>query len=397
MRVLWYTYRDKMYVEENVMDRQNGFFTADYRDGRVYFDGKNYAAGVFAVHLLNQFYVNDTAARLSVFCDNVHYNILRQLQRGYLTIWEFEKTGENLLELIKTLPSLRPFDTIDVPALKQRIETLFTKETGERICKYFQMRSKVSGLEQNYVATGRVMAYFDDRLNEEGERLISEISSIISFFDNLSNDILLSHKNLTKFIKRLPEADRFDEKHLLPVALDVFGSAPFSAKTEYISVLKNKASSGETIARRMYFDRYYGFILTDFFEGLHYGHYPQRCGICGKYFLMQSARRQMYCSYGIAPIEYRGKSITCRKYAAVIHRKERAEGDPITNLYDKRCAAIRSEKSRGTITELFAKTAKDLALEHKQRAHNDDMYAKKQYKSDMAREKLYADTEKMMK
>ena len=84
------------------------FITADYRDGRVYFEGKNYAAGVFAVHLLNQFYVNDTAARLSVFCDNVHYNILRQLRYGYLTIWEFEKTGENMLELIKTLPDLKP-------------------------------------------------------------------------------------------------------------------------------------------------------------------------------------------------------------------------------------------------------------------------------------------------
>ena len=105
----------------------------------------------------------------------------------------------------------------------------------------------------------------------------------------------------------------------------------------------------------------------------------------------------MYCSYGIAPEEYRGKPITCRKYAAVIHRKERAEGDPITNLYDKRCAAIRSEKSRGTITDDFAKAAKALALEHKQRAHNDDNYAKKHYKADMERDKLYADTDKFIK
>ena len=379
------------------MNRMDCFFTADYRDGRVYFDGKNYAAGVFAVHLLNQYFINDTAARLAVFCDAVHYNVLRQLRRGYLTVRELEKTGENLLELIKTLPSLRPFDTIDVPALKERIETLFTKAAGERICEYFQMRSKISGLEQDFVETGRVAAYYDDRLNEEGERLISEISSIISFFDSLSDDMLLAHKNLTAFIGRLPEAERYDEKHLLPIALEIFGAAPFPVTAEYIAVPKNKASPGETAARRMYFDRYYGFILTDFFEGLHYGHYPQRCGICGKYFLMQSARRQTYCSYGIAPVEYRGKPISCRKYAAVLHRKERAEGDPITNLYDKRCAAIRSEKSRGTITEEFAKAAKDLALEHKQRAHNDDAYAKKQYKADMEREKLYADTEIRMK
>ena len=33
----------------------NSFFSADYRDGRVYFGGKNYPEGIFAVHLLNQF------------------------------------------------------------------------------------------------------------------------------------------------------------------------------------------------------------------------------------------------------------------------------------------------------------------------------------------------------
>ena len=373
------------------------FITADYRDGRVYFDGKNYAAGVFAVHLLNQYYVNDTAARISVFCDNVHYNILRQIKRGYLVISELEKTGENLLELIKALPSLRPFDAIDIPALKERIETLFSKETGERICEYFRMKSKISALDQNEVASVGITAYYDETLEMEGERLIAEITHIISFFNDLSSDMIAAHKKLTEFVRRLPDAERYDEKHLLPLALEIFDSAPFPVTSEYISVQKNKASSGETVARRMYFDKYYSFILTDFFEGLHYGHYPQRCQICGKYFLMQSARKQIYCSYGIAPEEYRGKKITCRKYAAVIHRKERADGDPVTVLYDKRCAAIRSEKSRGTITEEFAKAAKALALEHKQRAHNDDRYAKKQYKADMERKKLYADADRFMK
>ena len=373
------------------------FITADYRDGRVSLNGKNYPAGVFATHLLNQFYVNDTAARIAVYCDHVHYNILRQLSRGYLVYYEFEHTGENLVELIKTLPSLRPFDAIDVNALRERITTLFTKETSERICEYFRMISDISALDQNHAATGGVLRYYDDDLNTEGKRLISEVTGILSFFDNLSDDLKTAYDNLASFVKRLPEAERLDEKHLLPIALEIFGSVPFSAKSEYIPVRKNKASVGDTVARRFYFDRYYSFILTDFFEGLHFGHYPQKCQVCGKYFLMQSARKQIYCPYGIAPEEYRGKKITCRKYAAVIHRKERAEGDPVTVLYNRRCAAIRSEKSRGTITEKFARTAKDLALEHKLRAHNDDVYAKKQYKEDMRRDKLYADTDKRLK
>ena len=47
----------------------SAFFTADYRDGRVIFSGKSYPTGVFATHLLNQFYINDTAARIAVFRD----------------------------------------------------------------------------------------------------------------------------------------------------------------------------------------------------------------------------------------------------------------------------------------------------------------------------------------
>ena len=58
----------------------SSFFTADYRDGRVIFGGKSYPAGVFATHLLNQFYINDTAARIAVFRDDLNYHILAQIK-----------------------------------------------------------------------------------------------------------------------------------------------------------------------------------------------------------------------------------------------------------------------------------------------------------------------------
>ena len=43
-----------------------GFLTAVYRDGRVHIGGKSYPAGTFAVQLLNQYYKDDTAARIAV-------------------------------------------------------------------------------------------------------------------------------------------------------------------------------------------------------------------------------------------------------------------------------------------------------------------------------------------
>ena len=49
--------------------------TVAYRDGRAYWNKKNYPAGIFATNFLNVFYKNDTAARISVFSDEINHNI----------------------------------------------------------------------------------------------------------------------------------------------------------------------------------------------------------------------------------------------------------------------------------------------------------------------------------
>lgn len=375
----------------------SSFFTADYRDGRVIFVGKSYPAGVFATHLLNQFYINDTAARIAVFRDDLNYHILTQLKNGYLNITEFVKTGANTLEALKALPKLRPFDGLNIEEIRNSVTTLFTAETGQKICGYFADKAKLSLLTQDEIAAGTA-----DRMKNVTdfsviENNIAEIKSILLFFNTLADDLILAHGNLLKFCNRIDEVERLDEAHLLPLALEIFVDHHFTQSGKYIAVKKNIKSVNATLAKRLSFNSYYNLILTDFFEGLHYGHYPRRCEICGKYFLMQSARRQKYCSYGIAPELYRGNKISCRKYAAVLNRKEKSKNDPIAATYNRRCAAIRTECGRGTIKTEFAETAKRLAKEHKLRAQTDDKYAKEEYRKAMSRDALYAETDRKMK
>lgn len=375
----------------------SSLFTADYRDGRVIFGGKSYPAGVFATHLLNQFYINDTATRIAVFRDNLNFHVLRQLRDGYLNISELVKTGENTLEALKALPKLRPFDGLNTEEIRNTVETLFTEQVGQAICEYFAAKANLSIVPQDEIAAGTA-----DRMRNATdfsviEQNIAEIQSILRFFDTLSEDLINAHGKLIKFCNRIDEAERLDEAHLLPLALTIFGEHHFTQSGKYIAVNKNVKSVNATLARHLNFDSYYSFILTDFFEGLHYGHYPRKCEICGKYFLMQSARRQKYCSYGIAPELYRGKKITCRKYAAVLNRKEKAENDPIVTIYNRRCSAIRTECGRGTITKEYAEAAKRIAKERKQLALYDDKYAREQYKKDMSREALYAEVGRNLK
>ena len=373
----------------------NPFLTADYRDGRVRIDSKTYAAGAYAVHLLNQYYRNDTAARISVY-KQYGWNVAEQLSAGYLKETDFISVGTEIGFILDTLPNLKPFSALDVIAERNRITDLFSENNAKQITDFFHHRSMVESKAQIELDLDLLPPEYDKVFFKESNALIAEIMETLAFYNAISTDMQKAYKQLTVFASRVDEANRFDEEHLLPIALEVFGSVPFPVTTEYVPTRKNAKSKTETLARRLYFDSYYSFIITDFFEGLHYGHYPRRCGVCKKYFLMTSARRQQYCN-GLSPYEVRGKRVTCRKYAANINRKELAAADPVVDIYTRRCAAIRTEKGRKTITEEFAKAAQTLAKEYKLKAQQDAGYANRQYAIDMRRERLYEETDKRLK
>ncbi len=377
------------------MNEGLGFLTAIYRDGRVHIGGKSYAAGTFAVHLLNQYYKNDTAARIAVFRQN-NWNVQEQLAAGYLNSADFVKAGEEIRLILKTLPKLKPFSSLDIATEKQRIAALFTAENAAAIQDYFRRRAAVARQDQDVIYLGILPPEYDKFLCKKCETLCATVLQTLRFYDAIPEDMRKAYAQLRQFVPCADEADRFDERHLLPIAAGIFGKAPFPLNTEYIAFPKRRNSQILVTARRMTFESYYSFVLTDFFEGLHYGHYPRRCETCGQYFLMQSARRQKYCSYGTAPELYHGKKISCRRYAIIQGKAERAKDNPLKVAYAKRCAVIRSEKSRGTITAEFAAAAHAMAKRRLEQAEEDDAYAAKEYCKDLERTKLYADTEERL-
>ena len=371
------------------------FFSADYRDGRVYIGGKSYPAGTFAAHLLNQYYENDTAARIGVFTTD-NWQLEKMLRLGYLKVSDYVNAGERMVNIFTALPWLKPFDMLGTDDECNRIAMLFSEENGHIISEYFSRRAKIGQMDVGQIVFHNLPKEYEKDFFDRAEALLGEVNATLSFYDTLSADIRNSFEKLRVFVSRVNEADRFDEEHLLPIALEVFGSVPFPVTTEYVPIKKASRSKTATLARRLYFDSYYSFVMTDFFEGLHYGHYPRRCGICKKYFLMTSAARQKYCT-GYAPFKLKGKAITCRKYAARINRKELAAGNPVIRIYKNRCSVLRMERKRGTVTEEFAAAALDLAKERMQRAKEDAEYANSQYESDMSRDKLYAEVDKQLK
>lgn len=366
-----------------------GYFTVVYRDGRIHIGGKSYPAGIFAMNLLNQYYRGDTAARLSVF-QQYNWKVADTLSKGYIGSADFLKAGDEILNILETLPTLKPFNLLDTDDERNRIKVLFTEKNVDLLYRYFGSVGAVSKQTADDMALDLLPREFDERVYRAGKILLENVQATLRFYNTLADGMTVAHKKLLKFVSHLNEAERLDETHLLPIAATVFRTDAFAAKYEYIPVHKTRNSKKLVTARKLCFDSYYSFILTDFFEGLHYGHYPRQCAICKKYFLMQSARHQIYCS-GTAPEKYKGQTISCRKQAILLHRKSLAKDNPITYRYNCRCSAIRTEKSRGKLTETQAKILLSLMKNRLQRAMSDDEYARKQYFVDIERVKLYKD------
>ena len=371
------------------------FFTADYRDGQVHIGGKTYPAGYFAVHLLNQYHENDTAARIGVYAvqnDHLHDT----LSKGYMDKDDFLEVGERLLLIHRALPWLMPFKFLDTNGERDRLTELFAEKTYDMVQQYYGCKAEVYSMNWEQSWLDRVPESYNEEFMTLTEGLLQQIISAIEFYNKLSDDMDKVFHALKGFVSNLEDADRFDEEHLLPLALDCFGKNVFSVKTEYVGIKKSPRSKLCTVARRLYFDSYLGFILTDFFEGLHYGHYPKRCQVCKQYFLMSSARKQIYCD-GLSGYEYNGKELTCRQYAALIGQKELAEAHPVVDIYRRRCSCIRAEQSKGTITKEFATMAKEIAKELKTKVIQGKGYTIQDFERDMTRERLYALTDQRLK
>lgn len=376
------------------MNDKIDYFSAAFRDGRVYVAGKSCPAGSFCVHLMNQYYKHDTAARISVYVQNNRY-VSETIKVGYLNPVVFVKAGEDILRILEVLPDLKPFGLFDTISERNRIAEIFTEENAEQLCDYFRRRAKVALIDEGAAALDVLPLDYDKAIFGQSEKLLGAVKSALRFYSSLGEDVQRAFKYLTKFVSRIDEAERFDEAHLLPIALEIFGHTPFDIGSEYVAIQKAKNSKVLITAHQLCFDIYYSFIVTDFFEGLHYGHYPRQCEICKKYFLMQSARHQKYCN-GYSDETYKGKRLTCRKVGALRQNKEKSVDHPFVSIYKSRTGSIRVDKSRGNITEEFANEALKLAKDYLTKAKKEPEYAKKQYLADMQKDTLYAKTVQLL-
>ena len=151
-------------------------------------------------------------------------------------------------------------------------------------------------------------------------------------------------------------------------------------------------SDAVEIKKRIYYGRLMDFFVADFFDALACGHYLWQCKYCGRYFLMTTGHRQLYCQ---TPPP--GEKFPCYKLAKnrrtataeTKANKQAAADNPYHILWKKCDDAIRKRKSRGSITADECAKAQAYVKDCYERAKRDTAYAAEKYEADIKIEQIF--------
>lgn len=383
-----------------------GCFTADFRQNRVAVGGKVFNAGFFFVNALNEYDREAPDGEKSnpkgkwlimnrlISVHQSIWNVQDGILRDILDESEAAKLHEDIQYILSVIAGVRPFRYLDLEAEKVRCDALFGEESVRRINDYLRQKAQRTLQGGNRPDHTELL-----RLAKE-EEYLREYLSTLDFYEKIGGDMNAALDFGRGFVERLSALDKRDENHLIQLAMKCMTEVPFgrwndayqntlSPDVEYLAIPKKPKSGNYIVGKRMTFSRFLDFLVADFFEGIHAGHYPQRCENCGRYYLKTNARHQKYCM-GVDPAD--PKRRTCQAVAAAKGReaKEKHPNHPIKYAYENRMKAIRTHIKRGKITEDEAARAAAIANERMQRALWDNAYANGDYKIEIKQPSVYA-------
>lgn len=134
------------------------------------------------MQLLNQYYKDDTAARIAVFRQS-NWNVQEQLCAGYLNETDFIKAEKEILTILQTLPKLKPFSSLDIAAEKQRIAELFTEGNAAALSDYLRRRAATAQFD------GVFPPEYNKALLKTGETMCATVLSTLHFYDAIPEDM----------------------------------------------------------------------------------------------------------------------------------------------------------------------------------------------------------------
>ena len=399
-------------METNLGAGQNFMrdFTADFAGSDVYLGGKTFPKGYFTVAVLN----HGKELRTKLLYHGLPLrDALKQMEDRMFTEEVYDKAVDAVWEIKKALSAVEPFCYMNMDVEDDLLEAVLSVESKQSMIDCFQIAA-----DHFYTSDpSSIQLSEEDRATlDKGLYIHSCLKRIFNSYFYFCHDLVnfcsaivnLEASELRKLEQR-KESDFAKACHryfsqpevilalyLTQPSVGVSGFALSATVSMQMTVIPDPKQNGDMIfARRFRFCRIMDFLIMDFFEGLHAGHSPRQCEICGRFFLMLNGRLQKYCD-GYAPND--PKHRTCRQVGNRMGReaREKSKDHPAKAIYQRRCNTIDHHLRDGKITRDFATTAKKIAREKLNRATKNNDYYITSYEQDMTQEAIYAETEKQL-
>ena len=356
------------------------YFSIDIVGNEFIMGGKKYPLGQFTLDIANlsKDFVTELLY-LGTTLNVIYHTIVNSehyIKDGFITA---RIQIHRIIDLIK---DIKPFCYFNITASKSIVDDVFSDENLKR---------------------------FNDLNDEDIYQKFIMALELMKIYFYIPNDIANFGTVAINFTETFIQMNSRTKKDLAICAYSFFNDKDVLSKLENANPLKDtdgtnlrprvtqvpiisfdKETKSPVIARRLYFGRLMDFLITEFFEAMQCGHYIWRCGVCDKYFLMRSARKQLYCStvnerYGV-PCSY------VAKHPELVKRdlqRQKRNASPIYDIWRRRDNSIRKNKSLGKYSGAVSAEAKRIIDEKYERAQFDFDYAGKEYESEMNLKLIY--------
>ena len=360
-------------------------FSADYSDGIVKINNRDYPLGAVSKMVANISKSEmDEILELGGKAVNCYQTIylLGYNRNVFLT------HKSVILDMLSYMKKLEIFQCFDYDESKKLVDDLLSEESLDQYEDYLKSDKPLT--EERVLELKDIKKRYDYAINLGliygyiGIDTANFATAVQNFTVMFMEKSSRQKSELAKTAYELfnDELFMFFLEQSNPAVKSMWG---FSVKSMNTVVPVIDEVNGEyKILRRVYFSRMMDFFVMDFFEALSHGHYLWQCGICGKYFLMMTAHRQLYCEEKNPQYDVPCKYVA--KHPEITNGKKESQkksDTPIRILWKKRDNTIRQRKSRHKYSDAEFEAAKEYIMDCYEQAQTNFDYAAEQYEKDM--------------
>ena len=293
-----------------------------------------------------------------------------------------------ILDMLSYMKKLEIFQCFDYDESKKLVDDLLSEESLDQYEDY--LKSDKPLMEERVLELKDIKKRYDYAINLGliygyiGIDTANFATAVQNFTVMFMEKASRQKSELAKTAYELfnDELFMFFLKQSNPAVKSMWGFS-FKSMNTVVPVI-DEVNGEYKILRRVYFSRMMDFFVMDLFEALSHGHYLWQCGICGRYFLMTTAHRQLYCEEKNPKYDVPCKYVA--KHPEITNGKKESQkksDSPIRVLWKKRDNTIRQRKSRHKYSDAEFEAAKEYIMECYEQAQTDFDYASEQYEKDM--------------